>query len=203
MPSVTVLKVGGSLFDWRELPRRFAEIIEHRRSVNRTERCVLIAGGGPAAELIRALDKVHHLGESTAHQLALHAMDLTAVILTELLPGTIAVQSLDALTVCWSAGKIPVLAPRLVLAEIDRSEDEPLPESWDVTSDSIAARLAVHLAADCVVLLKSADISAVETRAEASRAGFIDPMFPIVARPLSRVEYINLRELEAEPRVLA
>jgi 5-(aminomethyl)-3-furanmethanol phosphate kinase len=199
---VTVIKVGGSLFDWPEIPRRIAEIVENRRAVDSSERYVLIAGGGPAVDVIRDLDGAHHLGEPIAHRLALCAMDLTAVVLAELLPGALAAQSLEALTTAWSAGAIPVLAPRLVLAEIERAGGDPLHESWDVTSDSIAARVAVHLEADCLVLLKSADFPAVETRAQAARLGLVDPMFPIVARPLRRVEYLNLRKLGAEPRLL-
>ena len=50
---------------------------------------VLIAGGGPAADVVRVLDRIHGLGDETAHRLALHAMDLTAIILAELLPGTV------------------------------------------------------------------------------------------------------------------
>ena len=142
--SLTVIKVGGSLFDWPELPRRLTELIDARKAADREERLVLIAGGGPAADMVRALDRIHGLGDQTAHRLALHAMDLTAIILAELLPGTVAVDHVDALRTVWSAGSIPVLAPRLTLDEIERSGQASLPASWDVTSDTIAAWIAVH-----------------------------------------------------------
>ena len=46
-----------------------------------TNACIiLIAGGGPAAELIRVLDELHRLGDVTAHRLALQAMELSAQI---------------------------------------------------------------------------------------------------------------------------
>ncbi len=61
---------------------------------------LLIAGGGPAADLVRALDRIHGLGDQTAHRLALHAMDLTANILAELLPSTVAVHDLEAMKRC-------------------------------------------------------------------------------------------------------
>ena len=89
------------------------EFLDARQAADRDERMVLIAGGGPAADLVRALDRIHGLGDETAHRLALHAMDLTAIILAELLPGTVAVDRLDALAAVWAAGSIPVLAPRL------------------------------------------------------------------------------------------
>jgi aspartokinase-like uncharacterized kinase len=200
--SLAILKVGGSLFRWPEFPRRFAEMIDARRVVSRGERLVLIAGGGPAADVIRELDKIHGLGDPSAHRLALHAMDLTAVFLAELLPGTVAIQSLSSLNAVWSAAAIPVLAPRLVLAEMERSEDHGLPESWDVTSDTIAARVAVHMGADRLTLLKSASLPPGTTRLEAARLGLVDPLLPIVARPLKQVEYLNLREPVNQPRFL-
>jgi 5-(aminomethyl)-3-furanmethanol phosphate kinase len=200
--SLAILKVGGSLFRWPEFPRRFAEMIDARRVVNREERLVLIAGGGPAADVIRDLDKIHGLGDLIAHRLALHAMDLTAVFLAELLPGNVAIQSLNALNAVWSSGAIPVLAPRLILAEMERLGEVGLPKNWDVTSDTIAAWVAVHVAADCLTLLKSASLPPRTTRLEAARSGLVDPLLPIVARPLKRVEYLNLREPANEPRLL-
>ena len=47
------------------------------------------------------------------------------------------------------AGRVPVLAPSRWLQEAD-----PLPHSWDVTSDTIAAWLAGELGATAVVLIK-------------------------------------------------
>jgi 5-(aminomethyl)-3-furanmethanol phosphate kinase len=200
--SVTVIKVGGSLFDWPELPHRLTEMIDARQAADREERLVLIAGGGPAANVVRALDRVHGLGDQTAHRLALHAMDLTAIILAELLRGTVVVQSLDTLRGVCSSGSIPIVAPRLILDEIERSGKDCLPASWDVTSDTIAAWMALHIGADRLILLKSAPLPAGTTRLEAARLGLVDPMLPIVARPLPRVEYLNLREHACQPRLL-
>jgi 5-(aminomethyl)-3-furanmethanol phosphate kinase len=77
-----------------------------------------------------------------------------------------------------------------------------LPENWDVTSDTIAARVAVHVAADRLTLLKSASLPPGTTRLEAARLGLVDPLLPIVAQPLKQVEYLNLREPANEPRLL-
>ena len=61
-PTLTIVKVGGSLFDWPELPVRLTAYIEQRRAMGPIEQTVLIAGGGPAADWIRALDRIHGLG---------------------------------------------------------------------------------------------------------------------------------------------
>jgi hypothetical protein len=189
-----VLKVGGSLLDWPELPARLPGWLEARRSSHPDERFVLIAGGGPAADLVRVLDGVHDLGDATAHELAIQALSFTARILVALLLGATLVDRLETLGSVWSDGGLPVLIPGAVLAEIEQPGQECLPPSWDVTSDSIAARIAVHLDADRLILLKSASLPAGTRRAEASLRGWVDPMFPHVARGLRCVEYLNLRE---------
>ena len=67
-----------------------------------------------------------------------------------------------------------------------------------MTSDAIAARVAVVLAAIELVLLKSAPMPPGVDRREAARLGLVDPAFPEVSGPLDRVTYVNYR---ATPRV--
>jgi 5-(aminomethyl)-3-furanmethanol phosphate kinase len=191
---LTVVKVGGSLFNWPEFPGRMAAFFQTLEADDSSERIILIAGGGPAAELIRVLDELHRLGDVTAHRLALQAMELSAHILAAVLHRAVAVRDMDGLRSVWSAGSIPILPPSLVWDEIERSGKDVLPMSWDATSDSIAVRIAVHLAADRFILLKSAPLPEGADRHEAARLGLVDPLFPIVARSLARVEYVNLRE---------
>jgi aspartokinase-like uncharacterized kinase len=61
------------------------------------------------------------------------------------------------------AGRVPVLAPSQWLREAD-----PLPHSWDVTSDSIAAWVAGAVGARRLVLVKPSG---------AAGADLIDPYF--------------------------
>ncbi len=152
--------------------------------------------------MIRELDRIHHLGDQTAHRLALHAMELSARILAALVPRALVLSDVGGLCSAWSAGGIPILAPSLVWREIESSGHEVPPMSWDTTSDSIAARIAVSLAADRLILLKSAPLSPGTNRGDAARLGLVDPIFPVVARSLARVEYVNLREDAAAPQLL-
>jgi len=185
-----VVKVGGSLFDWPELPAELAGFLATRGG----DRLVLVAGGGPATDLVRTLDRVHGLGQERAHQLATHSLDLTARLLVALLPGlAVVVEHAGSLEECWDDGLLPVLAPRSLLEEDDRSAD-PLPHTWDATSDSIAARVAVRLGACELVLLKSASLPPGTDRPQAVRLGLVDPVFPAAARGLGRVAYLCLRE---------
>jgi len=199
---LAVLKVGGSLLDWPELPVRLAGLLETHRSSHPGERLMLIAGGGAAADFVRVLDRVHRLGDSTAHELAIHALDFTARLLAALVPGSILIDRLEALDPVWLDRGVPVLVPGPVLARIEQPGQARLPQSWDVTSDSIAARIAVHLDADRFILLKSAALPPGTRREEAARRGWVDPMFPQVSRALRRVEYLNLRDPKARLEAL-
>ena len=127
---------------------------------------------------------------------------LTAMILAALVPGSIVIDRIESLTEVWKASSIPILSPRRVLADIELAHNDALPASWHVTSDTIAARVAVHLEAECLILLKSAPLPEGADRHEAARLGLVDPMFPVVTRSLARVEYVDVREDAAAPRLL-
>jgi aspartokinase-like uncharacterized kinase len=185
--SLVVVKVGGSLFDWAELPRRLRAHLETRTE----DQILLIAGGGGVTDQIRALDRVHGLGDEVAHRLAIRSIDLTARMLAALLPDARLVERLDEVQ---DAGRLVVLAPSVAIEELDRIGDEPLPASWDVTSDTIAARVAQHLGASALVLLKSTDLPTGSTRQSAVEMGVVDPMFERFARRLTRVEIVNFRD---------
>jgi aspartokinase-like uncharacterized kinase len=184
-----VLKVGGSLLDWPGLPRALSNLLDTLES----DRLVLVAGGGQIVEVLRQLDRIHQVGEERSHELALRAMDLTARVLASILPGAIVVDQIDALGPAWLRGEYPILAPRRFLDADDRTSGSPLPHHWDVTSDSIAARLADRLGASELLLLKSTDTPPGISRQQAADLGLVDPSFPGISRSISRVVMMNLR----------
>jgi 5-(aminomethyl)-3-furanmethanol phosphate kinase len=200
--ALAVIKVGGSLFNWPELPFRLESFVGLQFPMTGIERPMLIAGGGPAVEVVRELDRIHHLDDETAHHVALRAMDLSALLLTAVVPGLTLIDTLESALGVWASGRVPVLNPFRTFCEIDQAELEPLPASWSVTSDSIAARIAAHVKASRLILLKSASLGCHTTRHAAARAGIVDPFFPEVARGLDRVEYLNLRYPAAAIEVL-
>jgi aspartokinase-like uncharacterized kinase len=185
-----VIKVGGSLLGWKEFPARLTRYLEPLRS----ERLVLVVGGGRAADFVRALDSEHGIGEKRSHGLALRALDLTAEVLAALVPGLAVVERTDDLTRVRERGLIPVLAPRWFVENVDRVSREPLAESWAVSTDSIAARLAVSRGAVELRLVKSAAPLGLLNRRQAADAGFVDPAFPAVSAAIGRVSVVNLRD---------
>jgi hypothetical protein len=62
------------------------------------------------------------------------------------------VQGRDAVEAAIDAGRIPVLAPYRWFRDAD-----PLPHSWDITSDSIAAWITGEFGCDRLLLLKPPD----------------------------------------------
>ena len=184
-----LVKVGGSLFEWPGLPRRLMAFLR----ASEVNRLVLVAGGGGFADVVRALDRIHGLGDDRSHGLALRAMELASHALSALVPELRIVESVAGLDAAWSMGAVPILCPRLILDEGERAGQTPLPRSWEVTSDSIAARLASTLAADELVLLKSVEPAPGLDRIGASAVGLVDPRFPIEARSIATVSVVNLR----------
>jgi 5-(aminomethyl)-3-furanmethanol phosphate kinase len=71
---------------------------------------------------------------------------------------------------------------------------QPLEHNWNVTSDSIAARLAQAIRADELVLLKSCDFRS-NSLTDLAKAGVVDPYFPRAAAGLGGVRVVNLRGL--------
>ena len=89
------------------------------------------------------------MGDEAAHWMAVLAMDQYAHLIVSQLPASWLVYGPEDLVEASFAGSIPVLAPFKWLRSAD-----PLPHSWDVTSDSIAAWVAGALGARELVLVK-------------------------------------------------
>lgn len=184
---VVVAKVGGSLLDHPGLAVRLSEWLGRLGEDRQT---VLVPGGGPFAESVRALDRIHALGDERAHALAIRSMSVSAYVLAALVPG-LRVVDVSELGEAAPAGPASVLTLAGWL-ERDRSPLSELPAGWDVTSDSIAASMALHLGAADLYLVKRVDLPPGCTLERAARLGLVDPYFPTIAGPIPKVCWINL-----------
>ena len=129
--SALVVKVGGSLFD------RVDPLLALFREAGRP--VLIVPGGGKFADLVRRLD----VSEDAAHWMAIAGM--------EQFGWYIASHGIPAISAVALPAEVTVLLPYCALRQAD-----PLPRSWDVTSDTIAAWVARELSAD-LLLLKSVD----------------------------------------------
>jgi len=143
-----VVKIGGGLLTSAgDLDRVLPAIA----SAARERRVLVVPGGGPFADAVRAVDAQVHLPDAVAHWMAILAMDQYAHLLAARLEGAALVADPVEIAAALSAGRVPVLAPYRWLRGAD-----PLPHSWDVTSDSIAAWIAGAVGARRLLLIKPA-----------------------------------------------
>ena len=141
-----VVKLGGSLLkDVEEFDRVLSVLAE----VARARRLLIVPGGGPFADAVRAVDARLRLSDDAAHWMAILAMDEHAHLIAERLVHGALVTSAAEIAHAQSSARIPVLAPYRWLREAN-----PLPHSWDVTSDSIAAWCAQAVGASQLILIK-------------------------------------------------
>jgi aspartokinase-like uncharacterized kinase len=190
LPSdLAVVKVGGSLLD---LPGLGPALQEWSAGLA-ARSVILVPGGGATADVIRELDRVHALGDTKAHWLALRALTLNAHLLAALLPNSPVIESPNEFT-----SRVAVIDPH-AFCSMDERDDagRTLAHSWSVTSDSIAAKIAVATQAQELILLKSVSIPTGVGWTEASRCGFVDQAFAatIESAPNLRVRAINFRKL--------
>ena len=169
-----VVKVGGSLLALPDLRRRLLD----RLNRVRTRRVILIVGGGEAADMVRRLDRTLELETKNAHWLAVRAMTFNSYLLEAILPDSQVVSSLAAYSSVWNAGRVPIQEPVAFLRDEENSTRPPLPHSWAVTSDTIAARLAQAAGARELVLLKSVAWDLRRGLDGAVSEGIIDEYFP-------------------------
>ena len=140
-----VVKVGGSL---GARPTHLRRLMETLAATARRHWIVVVPGGGSFADAVRLADRRFRLGDSAAHWMAILAMDQYGHLLAHLAPRAKLVRSWREL----APGRLNVLAPAAWLRRAD-----PLPHSWDVTSDSIAAWFARTLRVRRLMLVKHQD----------------------------------------------
>jgi 5-(aminomethyl)-3-furanmethanol phosphate kinase len=178
-----VVKLGGSLY--HRVPVLVPILMAAERPL------VIVPGGGPFANAVREA----RIDDDTAHWMAIAAMEQFGLYMASYgLPVT------DSLAV---PGHPVVLLPYRCLREKD-----PLPHSWDVTSDTIAAWVADSLGLD-LLLLKSVDgiseeNSLLETVTTQLATDVVDPAFlPFVFQKKIAVSIINGSYPERVRRFLA
>ncbi|MEX2093102.1 MAG: hypothetical protein WD971_10520 [Pirellulales bacterium] len=154
---VSVVKVGGSLLDSPELPRRLRAWLAAETAAQHDTHVVLIAGGGKWVDAIRHLDAHTPLGDERAHWICIALMDVTAGLIGAMLPELCTTSSLAEVESRLLVPGVTLLRPGEFVRECEPTlAGTRLPANWSVSSDSIAGRLAIVLGADEVVLLKSA-----------------------------------------------
>lgn len=160
-----VMKIGGSLIEHaREIIRTIGE---SRREV------LIIPGGGIFADAVRE----RGVFDTAAHFMAIAAMDQYGWLLST--------YGIPVSTEPIRKGSTHILLPYTHLLKTD-----PLPHSWDITSDTISAYYASLLSLPLIILKSIDNIRTLEGPVERLQSGMIsddiDPAF---------IPYISAHEI--------
>jgi aspartokinase-like uncharacterized kinase len=164
---VIILKLGGSLLSGTALQQWLFLAKEHGKG-----QLVLVPGGGVFADQVRLMQSQWHYNDQTAHYMAILAMQQMALLLQGLCSDLLIVDRVEAIKPALARQQVVIWSPWA--EELDAAS---IPARWDVTSDSLAAWLAVQLAATRLVLVKSASVSAEQSIAQLTELGIIDKAF--------------------------
>lgn len=165
---IVVVKLGGSLANNPRLP------LWLRTLGAGGGRAVIVPGGGPFADQVRELQQKLCFDDATAHHLAILAMEQFGRILAALQPGLVPAINRDEIGSVLRSDQVPVWMPAAMTIG-----NREIAESWDITSDSLAAWLAGDLSARDLVLVKSAvPPTGAMSAAVLAEQGLVDPAFP-------------------------
>lgn len=165
---LAVIKIGGSCAGLLDLRRWTAAIAGCAGQV------VIVPGGGPFAEAVRAAQPAMGFDDAAAHHMALLAMEQFGRALASFDVRCVLADSVTAFRHGLGDNKVPVWSPtRMTLDAVD------VPASWDITSDSLAAWLAGELGAQRLMLMKQVALPREPIGADdLAVRGIVDKAFP-------------------------
>jgi 5-(aminomethyl)-3-furanmethanol phosphate kinase len=164
---LTIVKIGGSHYDGPHLRDWLAAIAVDARAI------VIVPGGGPFADAVRSAQESMGYDDSAAHAMALAAMAQFGQALQSLNPALRLTGSRSAILRALKDGKVPVWSPEPM------ARAASLPETWALTSDSLAAWLAGELGALDLLLVKHGHFEAPAVDVDDLVArGVLDSLFP-------------------------
>jgi len=188
--NIKVIKIGGSFFA-DDIFGSLKQILKDILALD-IKGLIFTAGGGRSADLIREFNRKYNLNESAAHFAAISAVDVNTYMLSSFLNDYTFLNADDG---DFDKSKIEKNKISIFLPSAYYRKHDPLPHSWDVSSDSLALELADRLGAEELILLKARDplsLEAVNLRGDDSKSkniyyqdveslkeeGLIDNYFP-------------------------
>jgi 5-(aminomethyl)-3-furanmethanol phosphate kinase len=163
----TVIKLGGSLAFSPDLRDWITAI------AGCAGRIVVVPGGGPFADQVRAAQAQMGFDDGAAHRMALLAMEQYGCAIGSLHEALSLADSVESIHRGLADNRVPVWLPtQMALSATD------IPPSWDVTSDSLAAWLAGKIAAERLLLVKHVEPAQGPVRAaDLAQRNIVDKAF--------------------------
>ena len=147
--NATVVKVGGSLALY---PEKLRALCTKLSEISKKQKIIVVPGGGEFADVVRCMDEMFSLSCGVSNRMAILGMDQYGLLLSDLMPNSATVSKLEEVKCFLDSDGLPIFLPsNLMLSE------DPLENSWDVTSDSIAVYIAGRLQVPKVLLVTDVD----------------------------------------------
>jgi len=144
----TLVKIGGSLALY---PEKLKVLCSRLSMASKKHLLIIVPGGGKFADVVRELDTQFNLSPVISHRMAILGMDQYGLFLSDIMPGSRTVRSIEELEKL-DFNSLPIILPSSFLLD-----ERTLENSWDVTSDSIAVYIAAQLDVRKVVLITDVD----------------------------------------------
>ncbi|AMK78621.1 MULTISPECIES: uridylate kinase [Methylomonas] len=161
-----VIKLGGSLLETAALPACLAAIANCAGPV------VIVPGGGPFAEQVRIAQNQWHFDDVAAHRMAILAMQQMALLMHGMMPEFAIVADAASLGAASQVKPVLIWSP-----QVEQLDEANIAAGWDITSDSLAAWLAGFVAADELIIVKSAHVPEQVSLQDLQRQGVLDAAF--------------------------
>ncbi|MEP9373988.1 dihydroneopterin aldolase [Mesorhizobium sp. KR1-2] len=163
-----VVKLGGSTAYHAEM-REWVRVLAEAPAP-----LVIVPGGGPFANRVREAQAQMGFSDASAHFMAILAMEQMALALLDMNERFLPARTVEEIDAALARGASPVWLPsQMCYAAAD------IAQSWDVTSDSLAAWLAGRVDAEALLLIKQTDTFEAQVDIGGLvAAGFVDPLLP-------------------------
>lgn len=162
-----IVKIGGSL-NTNPLLQDWLDLLSECGG----GRVILVCGGGAFGDAVRHAQARWHIGDLSAHNMAVLAMAQTAYLMHGLKPALQLTRTKADIQRVLHKGQTALWLP----FELQRKRPTDR-TNWEVSSDSIALDLANSLNAERLVLVKSCAIDPALSLAELSDRGIVDLRF--------------------------
>ncbi len=163
-----IIKLGGSLSRSDALINRLNAVEKNYQG----RAVVIVPGGGAFADQVRQAQQYWQFDDTTAHHMAILAMQQMALLFKGLKPDFVICHTVEALQGHITEKEIVIWSP-----DITELDNAGIPASWDISSDSLAAWLANTLSAAELILIKSAAIDASLSLHQLAEQQIVDKAF--------------------------
>ncbi|MBG0809112.1 aspartate kinase [Methylosinus sp. H3A] len=141
-----VAKLGGSLSASPVLRQWLAALLRYAGPLT------IVPGGGPFADAVRRAQETLRFSDEAAHEMAIMAMEQYGRALCDLEPQLVPVSTPQEAEAAHRRGAAAIWRP----VAMTRAAPQ-IPQSWEMTSDSLAAWYAREAGASALLLIKSVD----------------------------------------------